>query len=246
MRKKLRANRKIGGFASITFATIGAIGLVAITANRLGRIEPDPEITSYVTETTENIIKETEFIDGETEEDVSSIIESLIDDSRKNETEAITESETDVEVEAQPVYPIIREPIKSEYLISGGNYDDNYHGNIVELEESDRELLERIVMGEAGTEGYIGAALVAQCIRDSIVYEGYGSVSDVISDLRYDGKTDEEPNVDVKRAISYVFDLGGSAVQHEIIYFYAPGLVKSDFHEKLELVVEYGGHKFFR
>ena len=120
-----------------------------------------------------------------------------------------------------------------------------YHSYVVELSEDDRDLLERLVMGEAGTEGYIGACLVAQAIRDAITYYGYTSIENVILGLQYKGRTDEEPNEDVKKAVDYIFDDGGMAVSHKILYFYNYEETVSDFHESQHYVITHGRHKFF-
>lgn len=123
--------------------------------------------------------------------------------------------------------------------------DNNYKGQVVQLTEEDRYLLEHLVMGEAGGEGMEGAALVTQAIRDTMVYKGFNSVADVRNALRYSGSLEKEPNENVKKAVSYIFDQGGCAVKHRIFYFYAPARVSSSFHESQHFVIEYKGHRFF-
>lgn len=138
----------------------------------------------------------------------------------------------------------IIDTINQNGLLAISDPDINYTGKIVNVGD-ERDLLERIVMGEAGGEGFEGAALVAQCIRDTMVYEGIYSVQDVIIRKAYSGSLNREPNQTVKDAVSYVFDQGGNAVQHKIIYFYAPRIVDSNFHESQKFIIEYKGHKFF-
>lgn len=133
---------------------------------------------------------------------------------------------------------------EKNYLLEISNPDESYEGKAVDV-GSERDLLERIVMGEAGGESFEGAALVAQCIHDTMVYEGYSSVRSVIDGKKYSGSLEVEPSEMVKEAVSYIFDDGGMAVQHKVIYFYAPKIVDSGFHESRELVIEYGGHRFF-
>ena len=123
--------------------------------------------------------------------------------------------------------------------------DDGYSASVVELDEANRDELYHLVMGEAGTEGYEGAALVAQAIRDAIVYKGYDNVEQVRTEMSYDGKLDNNPSDEVKRAVDFVFDQGGSAVKHKILYFYNPTVTSSAFHESQQLVIEYGHHRFF-
>ena len=129
-------------------------------------------------------------------------------------------------------------------LVNIENPDKNYCGVKVDVGD-DRELLERIVMGEAGGEGFLGQALVAQCIRDAIVYKGIDSVQDVIIELKYSGSLNKKPTEEVKQAVSYIFDEGKNAVQHRILYFYAPKIVKSKFHESQNYIYSHKGHKFF-
>lgn len=140
-----------------------------------------------------------------------------------------------------------------KYLNNGGlleiaNPDPNYKGTAINISGEERDLLERLVMGEAGGQGFEGAALVAQCIRDVMVTDGISSVEQVRQQLRYSGGINKEPNDDVKKAVSHIFDNGGYAVKHRIIYFYAPRWMKSgtsSFHESQVFVIEYGGHKVF-
>ncbi len=101
-------------------------------------------------------------------------------------------------------------------------------------------------MGEAGDQGYIGAAMVAQCIKDAMIYDGYTSVAAVRKSLKYSGSISRQPNNDVKKAVAYIFDEGGYAVQHPILYFYySANGIKKGFHETQEFVVQYKDHRFF-
>lgn len=134
---------------------------------------------------------------------------------------------------------------QSEALLTIQNPDDNYTGAIVTLDPDDRDLLERLVMGEAGNQGMEGAALVAQAIRDSIVYKGFSSVAEVRSACKYSGSISLEPNDDVKQACAYIFDQGGFAVKHDIYYFYNPAKCKSSWHESQQFIIEIGNHRFF-
>lgn len=123
--------------------------------------------------------------------------------------------------------------------------DKNYKGTIVPLTAEDRDILERLVMGEAGTEGFEGAALVAQAIRDTMVYKGFSSVESVRKACAYSGTLTRTPNKNVLDAVKYIFDEGGIAVKHKIFYFYAHKIVDSAFHESQKFIVEYKGHRFF-
>lgn len=134
---------------------------------------------------------------------------------------------------------------QSDALLSIDNPDPNYTGAIVTLTPEDRDILERLVMGEAGAEGFEGAALVAQTIRDSIVYYGFPSANAVRVGNGYTGSIKKAPNATVKQAVAYVFDQGGVVVKHRCYYFYAFRTIKSRFHESQTFVIQYGGHRFF-
>lgn len=130
-------------------------------------------------------------------------------------------------------------------LLQVDNTDINYIGKALNLSDADRNIVERLVQGEAGGEGLIGAALVAQAIRDTMISKNYSSIEELRTSMKYSGNLDKEPNEDVKKAVSLIFDKGGMAVQHNLTYFYAPKRVASAFHESQKFVVEYGGHRFF-
>ena len=106
-----------------------------------------------------------------------------------------------------------------------------------------RAKLERLVMGEAGTMGYTGCALVAQSIRDAMNRSGTSSIDQIIYEYQYFGSTAIEPNSDVKNAVSFIFDQDGSAVQHRVLCFY---IGYSAWHEtQTFLTSSIGGVRFF-
>lgn len=130
-------------------------------------------------------------------------------------------------------------------LLDIANPDTDYCGKSVSLTADDRDLLERLVMGEAGDQGFEGAALVAQCIRDTMVYKGISTVAEVRKIYKYSGSIKRKPNQDVLDAVAYIFDEGGYAVRHEVYYFYAPSLCKGKWHETQTFVIEYKDGRFF-
>ena len=134
---------------------------------------------------------------------------------------------------------------QSEALMNIDLPDESYTGAAVTLDPADRELLEHLVMGEAGNEGFIGAALVAQAIRDAIVYKGFTSVAEVRNALSYSGNIDNTPNADTLSAVSYIFDQGGCAVKHTVYYFYAFHKTESKWHESQQFITQVGNHRFF-
>ena len=99
-------------------------------------------------------------------------------------------------------------------------------------------------MGEAGAEPYEGQMLVAQCIlnaceRDNLL------PSEVRMEYKYSG-WNENPTDSVKLAVKEVFDNGVKAIDEPILYFYAPAICNSSWHESQVFVVEVGGHRFFK
>lgn len=160
------------------------------------------------------------------------------DDSASNITEDTIEEDKTAQAN-------INSTDQNDALIAIDEPDETYTGTIVKLGRDDRKLLEHLVMGEAGCEGFNGAALVAQAIRDAITYMGYSTVAEVREALKYSGKINNVPNNDTLNAVSYIFDNGGFAVKHKIFYFYAFHRIKSKWHESQKFITEVGNHRFF-
>jgi len=123
--------------------------------------------------------------------------------------------------------------------------DVNYNGGAIELTPDDRDICERLVMGEAGGQGFEGAALVAQALRDSMLYKGFDSVNAVRVSMGYSGSIYKTPNQDTLDAVAFIFDEGGYVVRHPVFYFYNPAVTRSSFHESRIFVIEYKQHRFF-
>lgn len=132
-----------------------------------------------------------------------------------------------------------------DYLLDISNPDPSYVGYSVSLNDEDRDMAERILMGEAGGEGYIGMALVAQCIRDTYVNGSYSSIAQLLKVNGYYGSTSITPSQTAKDVVNYIFDQGGSAVQHNIRIFYATNMCSSAWHEAQDFVVQYNYVRFF-
>ena len=118
-------------------------------------------------------------------------------------------------------------------------------GNAVryKLTDAERDLIERVVMAEAGGESYEGQVLVAQCILNACEIDGIRP-AEAIKRYVY-AKSRPEPIGTVVSAVEAVFDRGETATSEPIIYFYAPGKVKSRFHESQRFICQVGGHRFF-
>ena len=208
------------------------------------------EVTEIVETTAE--IEETQ-IEEETEntiEEITEYYQSVSEESEasENETEAYSTSEVATSKESNSSSASSTASSESSaaqstgYLLSISNPDSKYSPSYVSLSAYDRAKLERLVMGEAGSMGYTGCALVAQAIRDAMNRSHTSSIDQIISQYQYFGSTSKEPNSDVKNAVSYIFDQNGSAVQHRVLCFYTG---KSSWHETQTFITEIGGVRFF-
>ena len=112
-----------------------------------------------------------------------------------------------------------------------------------ELTAAERDTVERVVMAEAGAEPYEGQIAVAQCILNACERESKRP-NEIVIEYQYTDKR-PDPTDEVKAAVSAVFDYGETVTDAEILYFYAPALVKSEWHETQEYVMTIGGHRFF-
>lgn len=111
------------------------------------------------------------------------------------------------------------------------------------LTDAERDVVERVVMAEAGGESFEGQMLVAQCILNAAEKRGVEPSEAVV--LYSYTKSRPDPTQRVKDAVAAVFDRGETVVGEPILYFYNPALVTSDFHESQIFVIEEGGHRFF-
>lgn len=111
------------------------------------------------------------------------------------------------------------------------------------LSEKERRIAECIVMGESGAEPYKGQILVAQCLLNACLKDDM-QPSEVRKAYKYSG-WNSNPTESVKMAVSEVFDNGYKVTNEPILYFYAPDLCDSKWHETQRFVIEVGGHRFF-
>jgi hypothetical protein len=161
----------------------------------------------------------------------------------KNQIDLVTEEKVSVKMvplvwRAELSMPEFKEVISSEAV------DESYDPLGIIITKENKELMCKLVFGEAGNQGYYGQLLVAQAIRDTIVYEGNGNIEELIKKYRYSASLDKGYTEETVKACDYILG-GGFAVKHRILYFYAPKIVKANFHETQKFVVEYEGHRFF-
>lgn len=124
------------------------------------------------------------------------------------------------------------------------------HPPFFNLTEAERKTIQYIVAGEAKGEPMEGKMAVAQCILHGMVKSGW-SAERVRIEYQYSGWDDELENTnseawaEVVEAVSRVFDDGELISDKPILYFYAPDITSSDWHESLNHAVTIEGHKFF-
>ena len=125
-----------------------------------------------------------------------------------------------------------------------------YQPRFFNLTEADRKTIQYIVAGEAKGEPMEGKMAVAQCILHGMAKSGW-SAERVRIEYQYSGWDDELENTnpeawaEVVEAVSRVFDDGELISDKPILYFYAPNVVSSSWHESLNHAVTIGGHRFF-
>jgi spore germination cell wall hydrolase CwlJ-like protein len=112
-----------------------------------------------------------------------------------------------------------------------------------ELSAEERDLVERVVMAESEDEPYIGKMLVCQCILNACRMNNKRP-AEIVKQYAY-AKRRPKPSKSVKEAVTAVFDRGEIVTDEQVIYFYAPALVESAFHERQRFILEVGGHRFF-
>ena len=124
------------------------------------------------------------------------------------------------------------------------------HPPFFNLTEAERKTIQYIVAGEAKGEPMEGKMAVAQCILHGMVKSEW-SAERVRIEYQYSGWDDELENVnpeawaEVVEAVSRVFDDGELISDKPILYFYAPDITSSSWHESLNHAVTIEGHKFF-
>ena len=195
-------------------------------------------IAADVAEEEEEVVIETqtEYVDVSYDSDDSAYATSSSSASATGSSKTDEEKTTSTTVQATS---------SSDYLMSIDDPDPNYVGYAISLSDYDRDLAERIIMGEAGSMGYIGMAVVAQCIRDTYIIGGYTNIADVLYENGYYGSMSITPSQTCREVVRYIFDEGGSAVQHRVNVFYASNYCSSSWHEAQHFVCAIDYVRFF-
>ncbi|MBQ1830528.1 MAG: hypothetical protein II116_05705, partial [Ruminococcus sp.] len=134
--------------------------------------------------------------------------------------------------------------------------DKNYKGKTYreikgrDLTSEERYRIEKIVHGEEGMYKK-GCYLIAQCIRDAIIYNHAEILKLHLSSsqggMGYEGYyTTEEPGDWAKEAVKYVFDDGGIVARHRLMFMYdVSGGFYSEWHETQHFILQYKTTRFF-
>ena len=120
----------------------------------------------------------------------------------------------------------------------------------INLTEDDRWFIESVVAGECAYEPYEGKLAVAQCYFDAMVKSGL-SAREVQKAYGYvawnDRLNKQNPKmyIEVMDAVHDIFDMGQFVTEKPILFFYAPSLCDSPWHESQNYAMTIGAHKFF-
>mgnify|MGYP004654890871 CR=1 FL=1 len=111
------------------------------------------------------------------------------------------------------------------------------------LSDYERSVVESLVMAEAGGECYEGQIAVAQCILNACE-RNTCQPSEAAIIYKYT-KNRPKPSDSVKKAVYAVFNNGEAVTESKILYFYAPDMTYSSWHESQNYIMTIGGHRFF-
>lgn len=120
----------------------------------------------------------------------------------------------------------------------------------INLTEDDRWFIECVVAGECAYEPYEGKLAVAQCYFDAMIKDGL-TAREVKEVYQYAGwnpdldKQNRKMYIEVMDAVHDIFDMGQFVTEKPILFFYAPSLCDSPWHESQNYAMTIGGHKFF-
>lgn len=111
------------------------------------------------------------------------------------------------------------------------------------LTADERELICEVVMAESGIEPFDGKMAVSQCILNACEKTGKRP-AEIVEEYGYTDRR-VEPNAETREAVAAVFDAGETVTDAKILFFYAPVLVSSEWHESQTYVCTIVGHRFF-
>ena len=112
------------------------------------------------------------------------------------------------------------------------------------LNDSERWEIASVVTAEADGEPFVGKLAVAQCILQACEDDGLRP-RDALKKYEY-SELRPNPSEEALDAVAAVFDLGITATDEPIKYFYSPGIVRSDWHESQGYALTINNHRFFK
>jgi N-acetylmuramoyl-L-alanine amidase len=112
------------------------------------------------------------------------------------------------------------------------------------ITEEELDIVARVVHSEARGEGFVGQALVAQCILNTAEATGKRPDEVVLEPGQYAAPA-AEASEEVKAAVRAVFIDGYQVTPEPIRWFYAYKRCNSAWHESKRHVLTYKNHKFF-
>lgn len=151
-----------------------------------------------------------------------------------------------VEFNLQDYKPEVTNPNKEPEL----EIEEEIKPPVYALDDYERWVIMCIIAGEAGAEPYDGKKAVAQCILNAMVKEGY-TAEQVRTEYQYSGWNSEIENsypdvwAEIAEAVDDVFINGDFVSDNPILFFYAPAICYSGWHEAQEFDSEISGHRFF-
>ena len=118
-----------------------------------------------------------------------------------------------------------------------------YYDGAYALTESERDLIERTVMHEAGwCPDYRLLILTAQCIRNGCELFDQ-TPHETFNNFGYAAMSYANPRS--KKAVADVFDKGLKCVEDDIYCYYNSTMVASAWHETQQLSIDIDGNRFF-
>ena len=174
---------------------------------------------------------------------------------RPTEKETVTETKSTEEntkvtmatAETQKETTSYQSQWEKGYLLALDYPDAGYNPRHVELSDETRAVVESLCMAQNEAGDFIGAALVAQSLKNAMIYHATDDVMALLDRLHFTRERNSAVSKDVRDAVVYVFDMDKNAVQHRILYNYKPKNDKelSEFHEGKEYVCTYKNIRFF-
>lgn len=169
------------------------------------------------------------------------------DYSYLNKANESQEQETKIELYESKSEPMWIEP---QIIESEPEPEIEYYESPINLTEDDRWFIESVMAGECAYEPYEGKLAVAQCYFDAMVKSGLSAreVQKVYGYVAWNDQLDKQnPKmyIEVMDAVHDIFDMGQFVTEKPILFFYAPSLCDSPWHESQNYAMTIGGHKFF-